>query len=333
MTLGVGRFHATMRGAFSLCGPGRVAFPRNSCDSSANSFSEFEQMNDNARGALYMNIAMLAFTLNDTSMKAVTLTMPLWQAISLRGVLTTAALVAIGVMMGGLRLVPQGRDRAILIIRTIAELGATALFLVALTHMPLANLSAIMQSLPLAVTLVAAAVLGEKVGWRRMLAIAIGFVGVMIIIRPGTAGFDRWALMGLGSVACVVVRDLSTRQLSRQVPSATVAIWASGSVLAMGLIGLGIDGWQPVTATESMWIVAASANLIVGHMFVIMVMRVGDISFVAPFRYMALFWAILMGWLLFDTLPDQWTVIGALIVVAMGIFTFWRERQLVRMAR
>ena len=170
-------------------------------------------MNDNARGALYMNIAMLAFTLNDTSMKAVTLTMPLWQAISLRGVLTTAALVAIGVMMGGLRLVPQGRDRAILIIRTIAELGATALFLVALTHMPLATLSAIMQSLPLAVTLVAAAVLGEKVGWRRMLAIAIGFVGVMIIIRPGTAGFDRWALMGLGSVACVVVRDLSTRQL------------------------------------------------------------------------------------------------------------------------
>lgn len=290
-------------------------------------------MNDNARGALYMNIAMLAFTLNDTSMKAVTLTMPLWQAITLRGALTTIALVVIGMVMGGLRLVPKGRDRVVLLTRTVAELGATVLFLVALTHMPLANLSAIMQSLPLAVTLVAALVLGEKVGWRRMLAIAIGFVGVMIIIRPGTAGFDRWALMGLGSVACVVVRDLSTRQLSREVPSATVAIWASSSVMVMGLIGVAFDGWRPVTGTEGLWILAASANLIVGYMFVIMVMRVGDISFVAPFRYMALFWAILLGWLLFDTLPDRWTVIGAAIVVAMGIFAFWRERQLARAAR
>lgn len=282
-------------------------------------------LSDNARGALYMNIAMLAFTLNDSCMKAVTQAMPLFQAISLRGILTVVALLAIGRVMGGLRLWPGGHDGRMILIRSVAEVAATGLFLGALVHMPLANLSAIMQSLPLAVTLVAALVFGDKIGWRRMLAIIIGFVGVTIIIRPGTAGFDVWSVMGLGSVACVVVRDLSTRQLSRAVPSVSVAIWAALSVTAMGLVGMGGGGWQPVEVREAVLILAAAANVIIGYMFVIMVMRVGDIGFVAPFRYTALLWAILLGWLMFDTLPDLWTVVGAMIVVGMGIFTFYRE--------
>ncbi|MGB8814092.1 MAG: DMT family transporter [Paracoccaceae bacterium] len=287
-------------------------------------------MTDNARGALYMNIAMLAFTLNDSCMKAVTQTMPLFQAITLRGLLTTAALLMIGMMMGGLRLVPAGRDTVAIGVRTLAEVGGTVLFLVALTHMPLANLSAIMQFLPLAVTLAAALVLHQQVGWRRMSAIFIGFIGVMIIIRPGTAGFDRWSIMGLGSVICVVVRDLATRQLSKAVPSVTVAIWAGAAVTLMGLVGMAFSGWQIVTLTEAVLIVGASVALIIGYMTVVMVMRVGDISFIAPFRYMALLWAILLGWAMFDTLPDGWTLIGAAIVVATGIFTFWRERQVAR---
>ncbi|MDZ4093553.1 MAG: DMT family transporter [Paracoccaceae bacterium] len=282
-------------------------------------------ISDNARGALYMNIAMLAFTLNDSAMKAVTQTLPLFQAIFLRGILTIVALLAIGYLLGGVRLWPGGRDGRVIMIRSVAEVAATVLFLAALVHMPLANLSAIMQSLPLAVTLVAALVFGDKIGWRRLLAILIGFVGVTIIIRPGTEGFDIWSVMGLGSVACVVVRDLSTRELSRAVPSVSVAIWAALSVTFMGLVGMSGGGWQSVEPREAMLIIGAAANVIVGYMFVIMVMRVGDIGFVAPFRYMALLWAILLGWLMFNTLPDLWTVVGAVIVVATGIFTFYRE--------
>lgn len=288
-------------------------------------------ISDNLRGALYMNVAMLTFTINDSCMKAATQTMPLFQAITLRGVLALVALLVIGAMMGGLRFMPGRHDAGLMALRSLAEVGGTLFFLGALMHMPLANLSAIMQSLPLAVTLAAALVLGDAVGWRRMLAIAIGFAGVLIIIRPGTAGFDLWSVMGLFAVGCVVVRDLATRQLSRAVPSVAVAIWAAVAMLVSGLVGMGPVGWQPVSGIEAVLIAGAAVNLIVGYMFVVMVMRVGDISYVAPFRYMALLWAIILGWLMFSNLPDGWTLLGAGIVVATGIFTFLRERQLARL--
>lgn len=291
-------------------------------------------LGDNMRGVVYMNIAMLAFSVNDTFMKAAMEALPLFQSIAIRGGLALAALLVIAaVQPGGLALWPAGPDRRVIALRTVAEVVGTVLFLAALMHMPLANLSAILQSLPLAVTLVGAVVFGDRVGWRRMLAICIGFVGVMLIVRPGTAGFDEWSLMGLGSVAAVVVRDLATRSLSPQVPSVVVAIWAAASVAATGALGVAYEGWQPVHLHAALMLLGAASALVVGYMYVVMVMRVGDIGFVAPFRYMALLWAILFGWVLFGTLPDGWTLIGSLIVVATGIYTLWRERRLRLLAR
>ena len=200
------------------------------------------------------------------------------------------------------------------------------LFLVALMHMPLANLSAIMQSLPLAVALGAAVAFGDPLGWRRMTAIGIGFVGVLIIIRPGTEGFDVWSVMALGSVLAVVVRDLAARSLSRGIPSLTVAVWASISVTVMGVPVALVEGWEPVTLVEALWLGVAAVNLIVGYQTVVMVMRVGDIGFVAPFRYMSLIWALILGWMIFGSFPDRLTLVGSGIVVATGLFTIWRER-------
>ena len=286
-------------------------------------------LSDNMRGVLYMNIAMLAFTVNDSFMKAITQDLPLFQAILLRGGMTVTVLALIAsVMSGGTDLQPKGRDRAVLIIRTIAEVGGTVFFLQALIHMPLANLSAIMQSLPLVVPLTAALVFGDHIGWRRMSAIGIGFLGVLLIVKPGTAGFDIWSVFGLGSVACVVVRDLATRELSRNVPSVAVALWAAVAVTIMGAAGVAVQGWQPVEPYQLLMLAGASAGLIVGYLFIVMVMRVGDIGFVAPFRYTALLWAILFGWVLFASLPDRLTLLGAAIVVASGIYTLWRERKL-----
>lgn len=287
-------------------------------------------LTDNQRGMVLMNIAMLAFTLNDTCMKAVSTSLPLFQVIFLRGTLTTLVLLGVAMATGGLHFWPGGRDGRVIGLRTVAEVLATVTFLVALTHMPLANLSAIMQSLPLAVTLTAMLVFKDPVGWRRLVAIAVGFVGVLLIIRPGTEGFDEWSMLGLASVGFVVVRDLSTRELSKALPSVTVAIWASVAVTVMGAIGLLVQGWQPVSLHEGALILGATLNLVIGYMTVVMVMRVGDIGFVAPFRYMALLWAIILGWLTFGTLPDGLTLIGAAIVVATGIFTLWRERQKAR---
>ena len=170
-------------------------------------------LSDNARGILLMCGTMLAFTLNDTLVKAVLQDgMNLYQVITLRGIGAALGLIVLALhQTGRLDLWPAGPDRKFLALRTFGELGATWCFLVALSHMPLANLSAILQSLPLVVTLAAALVLHEPIGWRRIAAILVGFAGVMIIIRPGAANFDEWSLLGLASVGFVVIRDLSTR--------------------------------------------------------------------------------------------------------------------------
>ena len=286
-------------------------------------------ISDNMRGVLYMNTAMLAFTVNDSFMKSITLDMPLFQAILIRGGLTVAVLALIAAATSrGFDMWPKGRDKGVLAIRTIAEVGGTVFFLQALVHMPLANLSAILQSLPLVVPITAALVFGDHIGWRRLTAIGVGFLGVVLIIKPGTAGFDIWSVFGLASVACVVVRDLATRELSRVVPSVAVALWAAIAVTLMGAAGVALQGWEPVSLYQALLLAGASAGLIVGYMFIVMVMRVGDIGFVAPFRYIALLWAILFGWVMFGSLPDGLTLIGAGIVVATGIYTLWRERQL-----
>lgn len=287
-------------------------------------------MSDNRRGAILMNVAMLAFTLNDTCMKLVTTTLPLFQAITLRGVLTTAALLILARWQGVALWPPVARDRRIVALRSGAEVLATVTFLVALTQMPLANLSALMQSLPLAVTLAAVVFLRDPIGWRRMVAIMIGFAGVLLIIKPGAEGFDRWSLLGLASVLCVVVRDLSTRAIGATVSSTTVAVWAGVAVTLLGLVGSIWQGWQPIDGAEAGLILLAAANLIVGYLTVVMTMRVGDVGFVAPFRYMALLWAIVLGFAVFGAWPDLLTLIGALIVVATGIFTFLRGRAAAR---
>ncbi len=284
-------------------------------------------LSENARGALWMSIAMSAFTINDTCMKAVSATLPLYEAIALRGLLTTIAIVAIGWRAGTLLLRVAPEDRFWLFLRTLGEIGGTVTFLTALRHMPLANLSAILQSLPLAVTLAAAFLLREPVGWRRLLAICIGFCGVMLIIRPGTEGFDRWSVLCLVSVALVVLRDLATRRLSSDLTSVTVAFSAAAAVTVMGFAVLPFSGWVTPGPREVALIAGASAFLVTGYILIVMAMRSGDIGYVAPFRYTSLIFAVVLGWLIFGQFPDRLTLLGGAIVIATGIYTFHRERK------
>lgn len=285
-------------------------------------------LSDNLRGALYMNLSMFAFTVNDTFMKAVTQTLPLYQTIALRGVVAVIGLLLAGRFMGGMTLRLPRHDIGLIALRSLADVVATILFLSALMHMPLANLSAVMQAIPLSVTLGAAVIFKDRIGWRRMTAIIVGFIGVMIIIRPGTEGFDIWSVLGLGSVLAVMVRDLSVRRLSHAVPSIIVALGAGVAVTAMGLIGTAWQGWAPVSLAQALMVFAAGFMLIIGYICAVTAMRVGDVGFVAPFRYASLLWATILGWLAFSTLPDHYAVLGASIVVATGIYTLMRERKL-----
>lgn len=279
---------------------------------------------------MLMMAAMASFTLNDTCVKAVTETMPLYQAIFLRGVLTVVALALIGRMQGGLQLRLGRADTVILGWRTLGEIAATVFFLTALQHMPIANLSAIMQSLPLAVTLVAALLFGEKIGWRRMLAISLGFAGVMLIIRPGGASFDNWAVLGVAAVISVVLRDMATRRFSRGVSSVSVAFYAALATVGLGAVMLPFTAWVTISVHHVVLLVLAALALIAGYLTVVMAMRVGEVAVVAPLRYTSLVFAVAMGWLVFGDLPDGWTLAGAALVIGSGVYAFYRERQLAR---
>ncbi|MEM7488055.1 MAG: DMT family transporter, partial [Pseudomonadota bacterium] len=181
-------------------------------------------MNGNLRGAGLMMASMATYTLNDACLKLLAQDLPTFQAVTLRGVGAVALLVLLAHLTGALRQpVPRG-DRAAVLGRSAMEICAFLPFVIALTHMPLANVTAILQVLPLTITAAGALVLGERVGPRRWAAIAVGLLGVLVIIRPGPEGFDRWSLLVLLSVGFITARDLLTRRLSPQVPGLKVAI-------------------------------------------------------------------------------------------------------------
>jgi drug/metabolite transporter (DMT)-like permease len=283
---------------------------------------------ENLRGAGFMAVSMLGFSGNDAFMKSVAGDLALSQAVFIRSLLTTLFIAALAWWQGALRLPAGRRDRRLIAVRCFGEIGGTACFLTALFNMPIANASAILQSLPLAITLAAALLFEEPVGWRRYLAISIGFLGVLIIVRPGTEGFNAYALWALAAIGFIVTRDLATRRLSPDVPGTPVALVTSAVLTAAAALAAGLEDWQPLEARSLLALGTASLCLVVASLFSVTAMRVGDIGFVQPFRYSLLLWAMILGILMFGEWPDLWMLIGSGIVVATGLFTLYRERRL-----
>ncbi|WP_277018878.1 MULTISPECIES: DMT family transporter [Paracoccus] len=288
------------------------------------------QPGDNLRGAGLMTLSMIGFTCNDAIIKFVTQDVPLYQAITLRGLFVMLALVALASRTGGLRLrIPQAARRP-MTLRLIGEIGSTLLFLNALQRMAIADLTAVMQSLPLVVMLGAALFFGESLGWRRVLAVGVGMLGVLIILRPGGGTFGIWSLVALGAMLMVALRDLSTRQFGRDVASSTIAFYAAVLVTLTGLLFSLGQGWVLPTGAQIGLLLLSAAFLTVGYVSAVAAMRVGEISAVSPFRYTSLLAAIVLGLVIFGDWPDLWTWVGSALVVGAGIYTIWREAQLGR---
>ncbi|MEX0339503.1 MAG: DMT family transporter [Arenibacterium sp.] len=283
-------------------------------------------MTANTKAALFMMASMAAFTLNDACVKLAGGDLPLFQLITLRGILASLLIYLLARYMNALRFRMNRADAMLVATRAAMEAAATYFFLTALMNMPLANVTAVLQVLPLTVTLGAALVFGEQVGWRRMLAIAMGFCGMLLIVRPGPDGFNLFAAYALAAVLCVTIRDLVTRRISNAVPSLTVTLISSLAVLSFGAIAATGDTWVALDVPVALLLVAAAVFIIGGYVFSILVMRAGEVSFSAPFRYTGLGWALVLGWLVFGDWPDQITLLGAAIVVASGLFALYRER-------
>ncbi|SEN76757.1 S-adenosylmethionine uptake transporter [Loktanella fryxellensis] len=280
------------------------------------------------RGAALMTAAMVTFTINDTFTKVLSEALPLWQLIFLRGLGVTVCLLILARAMGQLTYRLPRRDWFYMWLRAAAEIGGAYFFITALFNMPIANVSAIMQVLPLSVALAGALFLREPLGWKRLLAILIGFGGVMLIVRPGGADFTSYSVYALLAVACVTLRDLVVRKLSRAVPSLMVSVVAAVGVTVFAGAASLTETWQPLAGWDVFHLAGATVFVIFGYVFSVTAMRVGDIGFVAPFRYTSLLTALILGVLVFGEFPTVPTLMGAGIVVATGLFTLFRERRL-----
>ncbi len=288
-------------------------------------------LSPNMHGAALMTASMAGFTLNDAAMKYGGADLGLFQAIFIRGIFAVSLMGLFAYAFGAFAHMPKLRDARLISIRSLAEICATMAFLTALFNLPLANITAILQALPLSIAFAAALFLNEPIGRKRIAAIVIGFVGVMIIVRPGLAGFNAYSLLGLVAVACVTLRDLAARQLSPSIPSLLVAFVASVAIMVTGGIGVLVtQNWQTPSSFEIASLAIAAVFLMVGYYCAVATMRIGDVAVVSSFRYTVMIWAIALGWLLFGDIPDFWTVFGMLVILAAGLFTMYRERQLAK---
>lgn len=273
-----------------------------------------------------MVISMAAFTFSDSLSKLASQSINPGQLMLVRGLFATSLIGLLAWHQGALSGARQYLNPMVFL-RLVGEVGATLAFLAALSRLPLANVSAVLQALPLAVTIGAALFLGERVGWRRWLAIATGFGGVLVIVRPGMDGFNIYSVLMLISVAFCAVRDLATRQIPDHVPSLFVSALTSTVVTVTGaLTVVPFGGWNPMSI-DLVGILACAAVLVLfGYQFIIKAMREGDISFIAPFRYTSLIWAIALGILVFGDMPDGVMMAGATLIVASGLYSLYRER-------
>ena len=284
------------------------------------------RLNDNLLGAALMTCCVLAYVLNDAVMKLLFADIDFFQAIFLRGLVSLPPLLVLALMTKTLLQKYSAKNQRFMIIRILAEIGTTVTFLTALKHMPLANVTAILQSLPLAITMAAAIFLGEPVGWRRWSAICLGFTGVLIIIRPGLAGFNSYSLLALAAVLLLTVREISTRQLDKKIPTVTVALSTTLGITVFAALMLIGDEWAEINFVSWSLIVAAAAAVTVATLLSVVAMRTGDIGFVSPFRYTSLIGAIGLGILLFGEWPDGMTLLGAVIIAFAGVYSLYREQ-------
>jgi len=284
------------------------------------------RLNDNLLGAALMTCCVLAYVLNDAVMKLLFADIDFFQAIFLRGLVSLPPLLVLALMTKTLLQKYSAKNQRLMIIRILAEIGTTVTFLTALKHMPLANVTAILQSLPLAITMAAAIFLGEPVGWRRWSAICLGFTGVLIIIRPGLAGFNSYSLLALAAVLLLTVREISTRQLDNKIPTVTVALSTTFGITAFAALMLIGNEWAGINFVSWSLILAAAAAVTVATLLSVVAMRTGDIGFVSPFRYTSLIGAIGLGILLFGEWPDGLTLLGAVIIAFAGIYSLYREQ-------
>jgi drug/metabolite transporter (DMT)-like permease len=282
-------------------------------------------MTDNLRGILAILAASTAYVMHDAMAKLLSEELAISEVIIVRGVIGTAMLVA------GVFVLRATRPLAVLfepmmLVRLIATGGASLFIILALKNLPLPTVTTVLQATPLIVTAGAALMYGDAVGWRRWTAVLVGFLGVVLIVKPG-GGFGDAGYLVLLSLLCTTTRDLSTRGIPKHIPSIYVA--AAGSVVSTmtGFVILPFDtAWTFPSPFAWTLMVASAAFVFVATTFMTVGLRTGEIAVVAPFRYVPVPLALLLGFWLWGDVPDWIAALGIALVLGAGLYTLHRER-------
>ncbi len=281
---------------------------------------------DNLRGILFMVVSMALFGLEDMFLKWAAASLPVGEIILVSGLFGVAVFVFMAWREGQKVFTKQGLSPWVLA-RGLGEMVGTFAYITALATVPLSTVSAVLQAMPLAVTMAAALFMQEKVGWRRWSAIAVGFAGVILVIRPGLDGFRPEALWVLITVAGLTLRDLAARKIPPVCSTAQVSAWGLISVTLLGALMMAGSGEAAMpTLWESFTLLGALVFGTAGYWAIIGATRTGEVSVVAPFRYVRLVFAVLIGAFVFQEWPDVMTLCGSGLIVASGLYSFARER-------
>ena len=286
---------------------------------------------ENLRGAALMVIAMGCFAVEDTLIKVLVRDLPAGQILAM--ICLGGLILFIGWFV--LRGVPLWQREYLnpkVLARTACDVGGSMMFVTSLSLIPLTTASAVIQATPLVVAMGAALFLGQQVGWRRWLAIVIGFVGVLIIIRPGTDSFQLATLLAVGGMLGLAARDIITRGLDVSLTAPQLAAHTFALIVPAGILLCLFQGQAFVMpdAPQFLLLFAAIIVAILAYLALVGATRYGNAGIISSFRYSRMLFALILGYLFFREIPDAATLIGATIIIASGVFTLMREARLHR---
>lgn len=287
----------------------------------------------NRKGIVAMCLAMAMFVANDALVKYVSASLPAAQLIFIRGLFATSLLLLVALLMGALRPGALARSHAwrqltqpAVLARAVLDALATMAYLTSLFHLPIGNASAINMGSPMFIALYCAVAWREQISFSRWLTMAGGFAGVLLIVQPAADGFNAWTLLCLFATLLHTGRDLVTRRIALAVPSILITLTTSFAVLLFTGPWSLLQGWAPIDGRQLALLAIASVFLSSAYYLVIIGMRSGDLSLVAPFRYTALIYALLLGWLVWGDVPNAWSWSGIGLMVISGLFMLRKAR-------
>ena len=281
----------------------------------------------NRRGAVFMVLSMAGFAVEDSLLKIAAVSLPPGQVLITFGVLGTMTFAALALMAGEAPLTRAMLGRP-MILRSLSEVTGRLFYMLAIALTPLSTASAILQATPLVVMVGAAVLFGESIGPRRWLAVALGFGGVLLILRPGTEGFGALSLLAIMAMLGFAGRDLATRAAPVSLSFRQLGVVGFSMLIVAGLIVLPFGG--PMAAPDgTTWagLLAAAAAGVCAYTFLTVAMRTGEVGAVTPFRYTRLIFAMVAGVAIFGETPDRWTIIGSAVIILAGIAALRLSRQ------